>query len=218
MLGGSGFIGSALSKQLASKGYAVTQISRSKGPNSITWQDVETKGIPDVDAVVQLAGANILDKRWTPERKQEVWDSRVKTTEALVKAMAQSKSPPKVFVCGMGSIIRVPSNSKLGSAVGIYPLSETAEFDEDSTEVADNFAGKLVSGWEKSSQLPSTLKGGTRLVSMRTGMHIINRLFGTKILRRCAGKRWRRVSENVPAIQVWAWWKTGKVSGAQFST
>jgi uncharacterized protein (TIGR01777 family) len=137
------------------RGYTVTIISRTPGPGRITWDDVESKGIPDVDVVIQVPGANIMDKAWTPERKKELLDSRVGTTAKLVKAMEQSAAPPKVFVSG--------------SAVGIYPTSETEEFDETSTKVADNFAGELVRKWEEASQLPPALQDKTRRVVIRTG-------------------------------------------------
>jgi len=155
--GGTGFIGSALTRSLAQQGKNITFISRTPGPHNITWKDIETQGIPyHVDAVVQLAGANILQKRWSEEVKKELWDSRIETTSSLVKAMSLSKNPPKVFICA--------------SAVGIYPTSETEEFDESSAKVADNFAGKLVSAWEKSSELPPSLQDTTRRVVLRFGV------------------------------------------------
>jgi len=113
-----------------------------------------------VDAVINLAGANILDQRWTEERKKEIIDSRVDTTRSLVEAMQHMRNPPKVFI---GS-----------SAIGIYPLSTPLEYDEDYVvpEVSDNFAGQTCKVWEKASELPISLQKTTRRVVIRIGIVI----------------------------------------------
>lgn len=67
--GGTGFIGSSLTKLLTSKGYDVTIISRMPGLKRMTWHELDSNGIPDnTYAVVNLAGQNVLDpsRRWTP--------------------------------------------------------------------------------------------------------------------------------------------------------
>lgn len=67
--GGSGFIGTQLTKFLSSKGYNVTIISRMPGPKRITWHDLDNVGLPKhTNAVINLAGQNVLDitRRWTP--------------------------------------------------------------------------------------------------------------------------------------------------------
>jgi hypothetical protein len=55
----------------------------------------------------KVSGANIMGKKWTEDRKTELFESRIGTTQILVDAMKASKNPPKVFICA--------------SAVGIYP-------------------------------------------------------------------------------------------------
>eukprot|EP01116_Phalansterium_solitarium_P004274 TRINITY_DN15235_c0_g1_i1.p2 TRINITY_DN15235_c0_g1~~TRINITY_DN15235_c0_g1_i1.p2 ORF type:complete len:296 (+),score=72.56 TRINITY_DN15235_c0_g1_i1:129-1016(+) len=154
--GGSGFIGSALRSSLLRRGHAVTLLSRTPGAERISWQQLSSNGLPECDAIVQLSGANIMDKRWTDARKKELLSSRVDLTRQLVDAVQASKRPPKVFVCG--------------SAVGIYPTSETAEYDEDYTgPVANNFAGELVQRWEEAFASLDT-GGATRKCSVRHGI------------------------------------------------
>ena len=51
-----------------------------------------------VDAVVNLTGAPIGDRRWTDARKQLIWDSRIGTTKLLADTMANLAHPPRVFV------------------------------------------------------------------------------------------------------------------------
>ena len=90
--GGSGFIGSALSKALCARGDTVTLISRTPGPDRITWDDLASNGLPACDAVVNLAGQHILDvsRRWDDAYRNEVINSRVDTTRKLVRALNDS--------------------------------------------------------------------------------------------------------------------------------
>lgn len=67
--GGTGFIGSRLTKHLANNGYDVTVISRMPGVKHITWHQLEKNGIPKgITSVINVAGQNVLDptRRWTP--------------------------------------------------------------------------------------------------------------------------------------------------------
>ncbi|HEY2709593.1 MAG TPA: NAD-dependent epimerase/dehydratase family protein [Caulobacteraceae bacterium] len=64
--GGSGFVGSALTAALRARGDRVTWISRAPGPDRVTWEDIARDGLPQCDAVVNLAGQHILNprRRW----------------------------------------------------------------------------------------------------------------------------------------------------------
>ena len=59
-------------------------------------------------AVVNLAGQNVLDptRRWTPGFKQNVWNSRINTTQSLAQAIIKAQNKPKVFISisGVGEI------------------------------------------------------------------------------------------------------------------
>jgi uncharacterized protein (TIGR01777 family) len=110
--GGSGFIGSALSFAPRSLGDHVTLISRTPGPDRMTWSDLARRGLPACDAVVNLAGQHILDlrRRWTAAYRDEVVNSRVKTTKQVVKALNQSGRRP------LKSSFRLPASASTARA------------------------------------------------------------------------------------------------------
>lgn len=157
--GGSGFIGQSLSQLLKSRGHQVTIISRQPGQQKITWADVSTKGLPPCDAVVNLAGENVLNplRRWTEQFKQEVIASRIETTRTITQAISQSQSPPHTWVVVTG--------------VGYYPPSQTQQYSEDSPGGNTDFLSRLVRDWEATAELPGTEgEPATQLVKVRTGV------------------------------------------------
>ncbi|XP_045104389.1 epimerase family protein SDR39U1-like [Portunus trituberculatus] len=105
--GGTGFIGTALTKSLQHHGYDVVLVSRKPGLYRLSWNDLNKKGLPESTvAVVSLAGQNVLDplRRWTEGFKQNVWASRVNTTRYLAAAIESAKVKPKVFVSASGVV------------------------------------------------------------------------------------------------------------------
>jgi uncharacterized protein (TIGR01777 family) len=114
-----------------------------------SWQ----QAISGCQGVVNLAGASIAEGRWTPQRKQEIINSRALGTEKLVEAIEHADSKPSVLV-----------NS---SAVGYYGTSETAIFDETSPP-GDDFLAQVCQAWESAAE--KVKESGTRLVIVRTGI------------------------------------------------
>lgn len=150
--GGSGFIGHALTATLKARGDEVIIWSRqpSVQPGWITQLDQ----ISDpVDAVINLAGAGIVDKRWTPERKQLLRDSRIQTTKTLVDWMETQASPPKTLISG--------------SAIGYYGSHATGELDEQA-EPNTGFTHHLCADWESEALKAEAL--GVRVCLIRTGV------------------------------------------------
>jgi hypothetical protein len=103
--GASGLIGTALGASLRSDGHeVVVLVRRPAGAGEIQWDPAQGVLAADVldgaDAVVHLAGAGIGDHRWTDAYKQELIDSRVKTTTLLATTIAASANPPKVLLSG----------------------------------------------------------------------------------------------------------------------
>ncbi|XP_063313184.1 epimerase family protein SDR39U1 [Pelobates fuscus] len=157
--GGGGFIGQSLSNLLYKRGHKVTIISRQPGQKRITWDDVSKKGIPPCDAVVNLAGENVLNplKRWTAQFKNEVISSRIETTQTLAKAISLSDNPPRSWT--------------LVTGVGYYPPSRTQQYSEDSPGGDADFLSQLVRDWEAAAQLPITDRNSkTQLVIIRSGV------------------------------------------------
>lgn len=140
--GGSGFIGSALTKALVKRGDRVTLISRCAGPDRVTWDHLAKSGLPACDAVVNLAGQHILDlrRRWNAAYRDEVIKSRVDTTKQLVNALNASPTPPEVFVSTAGKCFY---GTRELDAAETYP-----ELTEDSEPMGIDFPAELVGLWE----------------------------------------------------------------------
>lgn len=163
--GATGFVGSPLCTYLMREGHEVVAVTRDPerararlGPDifSVGWDGRTTDGwaaqLNGADAVVNLAGAGIADRRWTAARKQELRDSRLDATGAIVTAIAAAHTPPQVLVNA--------------SAIGWYgpcgdePLTEHAPAGPD-------FLGRLCAEWEEAAQ---RAEGLCRVVRLRIGV------------------------------------------------
>ena len=155
--GGSGFIGSALTNALRARGDRVTILSRYPGAERVTWDDL-AGGIPDCDAVVNLAGEHILQpgRRWNAAYRDEVISSRTDTTKTLVDAINNSAKPPAVFVSTAGKCF-------YGTQMG---ATDYPELDEDSDPMGVDFPAELVGQWEKAAD---HLSSDVRHVRVRIG-------------------------------------------------
>ncbi len=170
LLGCSGFVGRELVPYLLQLGHTLTLVSRQPQPfpalaserlsvlrldpaDPQSWRhDGLNAALAAADGVVNLAGEPIAEKRWTPAHRQLLLDSRVRTTNLLVEAMAALSTPPKVLVNA--------------SAVGFYGTSETARFSESSPSGGDYLA-EICRAWEAAAdQAPA----GCRVVKLRIGI------------------------------------------------
>jgi len=172
--GATGLVGSCLVERLHKQGHQVLVLTRNTNfaqkvfppanfPNveivtytpttSGTWQDA----IVGCEAVVNLAGEPIGEGRWTPERKQEILNSRQLGTQKIVEAIAQANPKPKVLV-----------NT---SAIGYYGTSETATFDEGSVS-GNDFLAQVCQAWE--AEATKVKEAGVRLVILRFGIVLGN--------------------------------------------
>ena len=109
--GGTGLIGTALSSLLRDKGHRIIILSRHPvpgNPDVFGWDynkdTIDAEAIRQADHIVHLAGAGVADKRWSTKRKQEIVDSRTKTSALLVKALKEipketSKDRDKGWSC-----------------------------------------------------------------------------------------------------------------------
>lgn len=153
--GGTGFVGTRLSKLLRSSNYNIINVSRMPAANNISWTTIESSGVPpNTTAVVNLAGQQFMDftKSWTPGFKQNVRNSRVYTTKALSGAINKSQDKPKVFV--------------LITGVGAYEPSECNKYDESSPTTGNDFFSRLLLEWEKAAKVDPLV----RLVIIRSGV------------------------------------------------
>jgi uncharacterized protein (TIGR01777 family) len=158
--GSSGFVGTALLESLRNDGHTVARLLRSNRevpPGDVSWDPVagtlDLAAAEGADALVNLAGANIGEKRWTTARKAELRSSRVNATSSLVDAIAKLRNPPKVFVSA--------------SAIGYYgsrgnePLTEA-------NGPGNGFLADLSAKWEASASRAQSR--GIRTVMPRFGI------------------------------------------------
>ena len=109
---GSGVLGSALAASLTADGVAVVGLDRNppQEPDRFRWDppggSVEAAAFGGVDAVVNLTGAPIGDRRWTDARKRLIWDRRIGPTKLLADTLASLPSPPPVFVSQSAMVSR----------------------------------------------------------------------------------------------------------------
>lgn len=153
----TGFVGSHLKSYLESRGYRVAGLSRSPdGRNVYQWDPQSGSISPDafngIDAVINLAGANIADSRWTTKRKQVLRDSRISSTRTIVEGMAKCNQPPALFISMSG--------------VNYYPRGDTPK--TEASEAGESFLSKLCLDWETEA-LPAESKG-VRTVILRLGV------------------------------------------------
>jgi uncharacterized protein (TIGR01777 family) len=164
--GATGFVGSRLVEKLLARGdevlvltrnltaaqqkFPTTQVVQYRPLESGDWQ----QSISGCDAVVNLAGEPIAEKRWTPEQKQIILESRSIGTQKIVEAINQAASKPQVLVNA--------------SAIGYYGISDTAQFDETSP-AGNDFLVQVCQAWEAAAQQTSS-----RLVILRFGIVLGN--------------------------------------------
>ena len=159
--GASGLIGSTLTQHLRDHGHEVVRLVRHAPRDAderridSSARTIESPGLSDVDAVVNLAGVGIADGRWTGERKRAMRASRVVTTETIVEALADAPRCKTLLN---------------GSAVGYYGDQGSRELREDDVHGRDYLANLCVA-WEKAAGLAPE---GVRVVKLRTG-HVLSR-------------------------------------------
>lgn len=154
--GGTGFIGEALVRALVSRG-DVAVVSRNpakvRAGRGIPWEAV-SREIGDADAIVNLAGANVGEGRWTEARKTRILDSRLSATHALVEAMLRAPVRPRTFINA--------------SAVGFYGPRGDETLDEQAAP-GGGFLADVVARWEAAAR---QAEPAARLVILRFGVVI----------------------------------------------
>lgn len=158
--GSSGFIGSALVQALREDGHRVVRLVRSQprfGGEEVRWDPeggaVDLDRLEGFAAVVHLAGENIAKGRWTRAKMNRIWDSRVKATQMLCRALLRLESPPQIIVGA--------------SAVGFYGNRDD-EILGDGASSGGNFLAEVCRYWEAAIE-PASARG-IRVVHLRLGM------------------------------------------------
>jgi uncharacterized protein (TIGR01777 family) len=164
--GGTGFIGRQVSQFLIHSGHSVTLLSRHTPADKhlvniharhIQWagcaQEAWAQECEGADVVINLSGAPIADSRWTKKRKQELIESRVQSTKALLQAVSSWKNKPHTFMTASG--------------IGFYGDRGEEVVNESSTP-GEGFLRELCQAWEGAAMEGEAL--GLRVIPIRIGM------------------------------------------------
>lgn len=169
--GGTGLVGSALTKLLTAKGYQVIILTRKSKPaqGAVSYAEwdpaagtVDIKAVQQADMIVHLAGANVGEKRWTKKRKQEIIDSRVQSANLIVQTLQNNPNKCKAVISA--------------SAIGWYgddklrPSGKNMFTEEDPAD--SQYLGETCRLWEESIQPVTAM--GKRLVTFRIGIVLSN--------------------------------------------
>lgn len=160
--GSSGLIGTALTAHLRRRRHQVVHLVRrsAQAADEIGWDPpaghVPTAPLAEADAVVNLCGVGIGDRRWTGARKQLIRDSRVDATATLARAVADAGVPVLVNA----------------SAVGYYGDTGERVVDESSPS-GSGFLAELCVDWEAATAAAS--EAGARVVLCRSGVVLAGR-------------------------------------------
>jgi len=166
IFGGTGFVGRNLTAELLSNGYQVYVVTRKSLKMAISlenkvkvieWDNhsplASINQLPETDVVINLAGESIGNRRWSKSVKQEILESRIITTEAIVTAINNRIIQPKVLINA--------------SAVGYYGDRQDEEITE-SEEAGEDFLAQVCRTWENEAyKVQSDL---TRVVTIRIGV------------------------------------------------
>lgn len=175
--GGTGLIGTALTKLLLEKGHKVIILTRNlkraidkqSADERLTYarwnaeeQSIDRDAVEKADYIVHLAGEGIADKRWTAKRKKQIVQSRIQSSGLLIKALKEIPNHVKAVVSA--------------SAVGWYgpdkPGNKVSHGFVESDPSDQSFLGETCKWWEESIQPVTSL--GKRLVKFRFGIVLSN--------------------------------------------
>jgi len=172
LTGCTGFIGRELIPLLIKEGHNLTVISRQSKEKltaiandqsisviqmnpaeSSSWNKEEIQNsLKNCEGVINLAGEPIAEKRWTEDHCKEITNSRIETTNNLIKNLSNLKTPPKVLINA--------------SAIGFYGSHSQTKFNEESIP-GDDFLANLCKEWES---IAKNKPRASRLVIIRIGI------------------------------------------------
>ena len=150
-------VGSALIPRLEADGGEIIRLVRdTPRANEVEWHpnqdEIDPAKLNGFGAIINLAGENVAEGRWTDEKKRRIRDSRVNGTHLLSEAIAKTPQKPQVFLCA--------------SATGIYG-DRGDEILVEQSESGGGFLAGVCREWEKATEPAS--KAGVRVVNFRFG-------------------------------------------------
>ncbi len=164
--GASGLVGTRLTDLLLKNGYEVCHMSRHKksGPiNSFVWNiengDFDKSALEGVNAIIHLAGAGVADKRWNTHRKEEILQSRVKSTQLLYQVLKDTPNQVETVVSA--------------SAIGYYGFYLGEEIVTEQSPTGFDFLAQVTKQWEE--EVDKIVSLNIRTVKLRIGIVLSNK-------------------------------------------
>ena len=167
--GGTGLVGKGLTKHLTAKGYTVIILSRQLPADNgqlsesnisyakwdVKTQQMDIEALQKADYIIHLAGAGVMEKKWTEEYKKEIVSSRTESAKLIVKSLKQNPNKVKAVISA--------------SAIGYYGEDKnTGKFFTEDDPADNNFLGETCKLWEESITPVTDLN--KRLVKFRIGI------------------------------------------------
>jgi uncharacterized protein len=159
--GASGLVGSRLTEMLLQKGHQVSHVGRTKERKNVpsfVWDVglgiIDAKAFTGIDTIIHLAGAGVADERWTQKRKNEILQSRIKSTELLFNTLKKGAHTVTSFISA--------------SAIGYYGLEHHEEKVVEASPAGSDFLAQVVQQWENAVDKVSMLK--IRTSKLRIGI------------------------------------------------
>ena len=168
--GGTGLVGRALTKHLSAKGYQIIILTRSPANKEnnkyiryaawdIKKQEIDIDVFSSADFIVHLAGAGVVDKRWTEAYKKEIVESRTLSSKLLIDTLKNHTNKVKSIISA--------------SATGWYgPDKEPGKSFIETDKAYTDFLGHTCLLWEQSIEPAQLL--GVRVCKLRTGIVLGN--------------------------------------------
>lgn len=137
--GGSGFLGKSLQKHWEEQGYCVVNLSRKPiSKNDVFWDGLTLGAwlhvLEGASVLVNLSGKSV-DCRYSDVNKQEIYESRIITTQLLGEALKSVANPPKLWINA--------------SSATIYIHAESQQMNEEGGILGDDFSMNICKEWEK---------------------------------------------------------------------
>jgi len=161
LAGASGFLGTRLADRLRDAGHDLTRLVRRspESPDERSWRpsagELDPAVVADADAVINLAGAGVGDKRWTPGYKSLIRSSRVDSAGTIARAIKTLPAQDR------------PRALLQGSAVGWYGDTGDRRVTEE-TPAGSTYLADVCRVWEAAARPAED--AGTRVVLLRTGL------------------------------------------------
>lgn len=145
--GGSGLLGSEMSKLLSANGYEVRHLSRTVNGNepfkTFRWDlgsgYIDENSLEGVEYIIHLAGAGIADERWTKARKKLIIDSRVQGLELLHQVIKKRNQKIKQLISASG--------------IGYYGANRGQELLKESSDSGKDYLAEVVIKWENAADI-----------------------------------------------------------------